>query len=227
MSERSLKRKLFSMLKTHALADILAELGSHPPRDGIHTLFSGICSAAEKVRWHAISAMGVNVARLADQDMEAARVVMRRLIWSMNDESGGIGWGAPEAMAEIISNHNALAEEYIHMPISYMREDGNFQEHPIQQRGVAWAVGRLAQTRLDMVLTKNPVQYLLPYLESADPTVRGFAAWAAGNLKAQPANKFLGKLLADDTIIRLYENGEIRQIPVQELAQNALDQINS
>eukprot|EP00362_Geleiidae_sp_MMETSP1317_P000447 CAMPEP_0201284794 /NCGR_PEP_ID=MMETSP1317-20130820/84991_1 /ASSEMBLY_ACC=CAM_ASM_000770 /TAXON_ID=187299 /ORGANISM="Undescribed Undescribed, Strain Undescribed" /LENGTH=71 /DNA_ID=CAMNT_0047606373 /DNA_START=1077 /DNA_END=1289 /DNA_ORIENTATION=- len=68
--------------------------------------------------------------------MEEARIVMRRMLWSMNDESGGIGWGVPEAMAEVMTCNKGLAEEYIHMLISYMREDGeelfqdgNFLEH--------------------------------------------------------------------------------------------------
>jgi len=42
---------------------------------------------------------------------------MRRLMWNLNDESGGIGWGNPEAMGEILACHEALANEYA--PISY------------------------------------------------------------------------------------------------------------
>ena len=59
--------------------------------------------------------MGASLARLADADMEAARIVMRRLLWSLNDESGGIGWGAPESMAEAMCRHQGLALEYAHM----------------------------------------------------------------------------------------------------------------
>jgi len=69
--------------------------------------------------------------------MEAARIVMRRYIWSLNDESGGIGWGAPEAMAVGIYHHDGLCDEYLHMLISYMlpdgpleHQDGNFLELP-------------------------------------------------------------------------------------------------
>ena len=56
--------------------------------------------------------MGALVFSLAEQDMESARVVMRRLMWNLNDESGGIGWGSPEAMGEIMARHSGLAEEY-------------------------------------------------------------------------------------------------------------------
>jgi len=44
----------------------------------------------------------------------------------------------------------ALAEEYLHMLVSYMREDGpkafqdgNFIELPMLQRGLLWGIGRL------------------------------------------------------------------------------------
>jgi len=45
------------------------------------------------------------ISNLTEKEMESARVIMRRLMWSLNDESGDIGWGAPEAMAEIIACH--------------------------------------------------------------------------------------------------------------------------
>ena len=53
--------------------------------------------------------MGVVVAGLAEHDMESARVVMRRLMWNLNDESGGIGWSSPEAMGEIMDPFPGLA----------------------------------------------------------------------------------------------------------------------
>jgi len=87
------------------------------------------------------------MATLADADMEAARVVMRRMIWQLNEESGGIGWGMPEAMGETMARHEGLAQEYAHMLVSYIQEDGNFLEHVPLQRGVLWGLGRLAQAR--------------------------------------------------------------------------------
>ena len=31
-------------------------------------------------------------------------------MWTLNDESGGIGWGSPEVMGEILAAHKGLAE---------------------------------------------------------------------------------------------------------------------
>ena len=63
--------------------------------------------------------MGQVVSNLADTDMESARVIMRRLIWNLNDESGGIGWGSPEAMGDIMACHERLAGEYHRLLVSY------------------------------------------------------------------------------------------------------------
>lgn len=48
--------------------------------------------------------------------MEKACTVMRRLMWTLNDEFGGIGWGVPEAMGEIMVCHKGLAHIYIILP---------------------------------------------------------------------------------------------------------------
>ena len=132
--------------------------------------------------------MGETVARLADVDMEAARIVMRRFLWSLNDESGGIGWGAPESLAEIMCRHAGLAEEYVHMLISYMRDDGeeicqdgNYIEHPLLQRGLLWGMARLSGCRPELLLRRR--RWLLTFRrisQSEDPVTRGLAALAAG-----------------------------------------------
>ena len=46
------------------------------------------------IKWHAVSALGAIVAALAEKEMESARIIMRRLMWSLNDESGSIGSGS-------------------------------------------------------------------------------------------------------------------------------------
>jgi hypothetical protein len=89
--------------------------------------------------------------------MESARVVMRRLMWNLNDESGGIGWGSPEAMGEITAGHPGLANEFACILVSYINPAGNFLEHESLQRGSLWGVGRLAHARPVLASTGGPV----------------------------------------------------------------------
>ena len=120
----------------------LSQIGDLPARKVINPLFSFLCSLDELLKWRAVTAMGEVVTRLAEEDMESARVVMRRYMWHLNDESGGIGWGCPESMGEVMARNENLATEFWCILISYIRPDGNFLEHEVLQRGVLWGVGR-------------------------------------------------------------------------------------
>ncbi|MEW6327940.1 MAG: DVU0298 family protein [Thermodesulfobacteriota bacterium] len=217
---RDLKRRVLELIASTDLKQALNELCRLPARRVINPLFSFLSATDPAVRWHAITAMGVVVARLATKDMERARVIMRRLMWSLNDESGGIGWGAPEAMAEIMARHDGLAREYAHILVSYVRPDGNFLEHELMQRGAVWALGRLAQAK--PYLIQNCIPHLLPYLKSEDATVRGLAAWAMGLLRAETARSLLEALLADNAEIELYLDNELTVRRVSALTKKSL-----
>jgi hypothetical protein len=232
MSTRKIKKQVLALLAEPDLDLIHKELGQLPAKSVVNAFFSGICRSEELVRWHAISAMGTLVARLANKDMEEGRIIIRRMLWSLNDESGGIGWGAPESMAEIMSLHEGLAREYIHMLISYMREDGeeiwqdgNYLELETLQQGLMWGAGRLALSRRQLVLEKGMDQDLPPYLDAADGTVRGLAARAMGLLGAAAHLDRLQELRTDDFPVRLYEDGRMSTVTVGELAGQALQRL--
>ncbi len=221
--KRKEKQDILALLKKGRDVDkILNELHKFPDHIIIHALFSGICKSDETIKWNSVSTMGRMVAKIADHDMEAGRIIMRRLMWSLNDESGGIGWGAAEAMAEIMVCHEGLASEFGQMQVAYMREDGNYQELEAMQRGVIWGVGRLAGVRPELMIKWKAGHYLLPYLESRDATVRGLAAWALGILKYSKAMGLIGTLIDDDSTIQLYINNTMTSPTVSKLASDAL-----
>ena len=176
----TLKERVLELLKRGDFDVAVEELCRLPLRAAVNPLFSYIQQGDEKVKWAAVKAMGAVVAKLADHNMEAARIIVRRLMWNLNDESGGIGWGSPEAMGEILARHRGLAEEYAHILISYIREDGNYLENLVLQEGVLWAIGRVAEISPDLI--GNAVPYLLRYLDSPNATHRGLAARAFGLL---------------------------------------------
>jgi hypothetical protein len=166
--------------------------------------------------------MGLLTADLASDSVEEAREWMRRLMWSLNDESGSIGWGAPEAMAEIMARHEGLAEEYAHMLVSYMREDGNYLENPGLQRGLLLGIGRLAAVRPGLMERHGAGLYLLPYLQSDDRIVQGLAAWCAGVLSVEEARPRLEALTEAETEIVLFREGSPVRCTAGHLARDAL-----
>ena len=104
MSFKSLKEDIFKILKYNY---DLKRLLSFPKRKVVGYLIAFLSHPDQKIKERAIISLGIIVPKIADEDMESARIIMRRLMWTLNDESGGIGWGVPEAMAEIIINHKS------------------------------------------------------------------------------------------------------------------------
>jgi hypothetical protein len=170
---RALKKKVHDLLKSSDLEQAVRELRKLPPQKVINPLFSFLQDTDQGIKWAAVRAMGTIVAGMADVDMESARVIMRRLMWNLNDESGGIGWGSPEAMGEILANHEGLAKEYVHVLLSYAREDGNYLELPVLQRGLLWGIKRLSEVRSHLVQDAAPC--LSHYTQSTDAEVRDLA----------------------------------------------------
>ena len=220
MSGRQLKKKMLPLLQAEDFKKGLDEIRRLPPRKAVGPLFSYLCSLDELVKWRAVTAMGKVISDLAASDLESARVVMRRFIWNLNDESGGIGWGCPESMSEAMACNEKLAAEYRCILISYIQPDGNYLEHEGLQRGVLWGVGRLTHTRPEGMQTA--AGFLLPYMKSEDPNLRGLAVWAVSPILNAAAIDSLQQLVRDPAGLVLFRNGKLAQYSVGQLAREAL-----
>ena len=146
-SYRKIKKRVSKLLNQDDFTKAVKEISRFPARKVINPLISSLCSIDEKIERRAAVIIGIIVAELADHNIESARVIMRRLMWSLNDESGGIGWGAPEAMAEIMARNKRLADEYLKILISYSEPGKNYLEHEGLQKSVRRGLERLACKR--------------------------------------------------------------------------------
>ncbi|MCP3888230.1 MAG: HEAT repeat domain-containing protein [Desulfobulbaceae bacterium] len=230
MDRRQLKKQLISLLSSSDLHSIYAQLDGFPQKALLNPLFIALCHPLEKVRWHAVCCFGKIVSVIAGKDFEAARVVMRRFLWTLNDESGGIGWGAPESMGEIMCHNRQLREEYLHMLISYMREDGeelyqdgNYLELPLLQRGLLWGVGRLCQVSPGQMVDAGVVDDLVAYLDSPDMQVRGMALWALSHLNTGVASADVLSLLDSTASLQLFSDGAMHTIAIADLARTVAE----
>ncbi len=224
-TNRQIKHQLLCLLKQDDFEKTLGAFSRFPARKAVNPFFSFLYNSDELVKYRAVTALGLIVANLAKQDLESARVVMRRFIWNLNDESGGIGWGSPEAMAEIMARSEPLAEEYATLLVSYMTPDMNFLEHPILQRGLLWGIGRLAHARPGFLQQTD--RLLLIFLQSKDPFHRGLAAWALGAIGDRPVIKLLEPMIGDRFLLRIYNGFQIVDRTVGELVTEAIARIKS
>ena len=248
MGLRQTKQFILKLLADEQLPlpELLARLEALPAQETVNALFPALCRTEPLIRWRGISAMGATTARLAASDMEAARVVMRRFLWRLNDESGGIGWGAPESLAEAMRCHAGLAREYAHMLLSYIREDGpeiwqdgNFLEHPLLQRGVLWGLVRLnepddpdvaGENRTALLLDLGAGPELPPFLDNPDPAIRGLACFATGLLGVSSAAAALRALRddsADFSHFSPYRGGVFLKLTVGGAARTALNTLEN
>ncbi len=217
------------------------------PKKMINALLCFLFETNEVIRWRAVRGVGIIVSAIAEKAMEPARTIMRRLIWSLNDESGGIGWGAPEALGEIMAENETLAREYYRILVSYIDENGNLLENNELERGVMWGINRLAQKKPELLREwTGPV---LAQLKSPDPVKKGLAlrtllfmnarqqpkpvayadSGASANIACDPATMtpFLVPLLEDQSEIRIFQDGSFAEYKIRHLASELLDRLKA
>jgi hypothetical protein len=220
MGGRAMKKQVGALLRHPDYRHCLEAIGRIPARQVVNSLFSHLYHLEASIKWRAVSAMGAVVACLAEVDPESARVVMRRFIWNLNDESGGIGWGSPEAMGDTMARSGQLADEYAHILVSYIQPAGNYLEHPELQKGLLWSLGRLAYKRPNHA--REAASHLLPFLESDDAEHRGLAAWTAGAMMTAGLHAAVIRLEHDPAQFVLYEDGRFIETTVGEMVHEVL-----
>ena len=73
-------------------------------RSAVRTLTSLLFDPEPLISYRAAEALGWVSALEFQKRPEKVRQLLRRLFWMMNDESGNVGWRAPEAIGEILKS---------------------------------------------------------------------------------------------------------------------------
>ena len=180
----------------------------------VRALVSLLCDPDELVRWRAVSALG----RLAGADPGLARPLVRRLYWSLNDETGGIGWMSAPALGEIGRRAPQLLSECVRPLVRYLDE-------PFLLPGALWAIGRLAPAY--PAETREVVPEVALCCSSSDPAVRAHAAHALGEVGDGRARLALVDLAQDDRPARLYEGEQLVTKQVRDWAGEALARLRA
>jgi hypothetical protein len=233
MKRQQLKRIITVLLSDERLVDIKKRLLRFDQRSLINPLVSCLCHTDETIRWHSVSAIGEVVNTIGAEEIENARIVMRRFLWMLNDESGGIGWGVPEAMSESMYHNQILAEEYLHMLVSYsiddgpeLFQDGNFIELPLLQHGVLWGLCRLAGQYKEQLINLGMDENINFYLSSNDSQVRGLACLLCGLLSRTGSIDQMTSMISDSNKVRIYSGGKMIKYSVGQLASDALESMS-
>jgi HEAT repeat protein len=183
-------------------------------RGVVRALVSLLYDPDELVRWRAVSALG----DLAGAHPELAQSLVTRLYWSLNDESGGIGWMSAPALGEIGRHAPPLLSRCIRPLVRYLDE-------PYLLAGALWAIGRLAPAY--PAETREVVPEVSLLCASADPSARAHAAFTLGAVGDARAQRALADLGDDESPARIYEGGQLVTKQVREWAGEALARLRA
>jgi hypothetical protein len=115
--------------------------------------------------WRAILAAGLAARRLIASEADFLRETCRKLLWSLTDESGGIGWSAPEILGEIVSADPKRFMDIIPLIASvYEIEEETFRP------GVLYALCRIAEKNPELAASYQKI--IILSLTDKEPMVR-------------------------------------------------------
>ncbi len=211
----NVKDKIKELLKLRAY-DEVADM-AWQDKGIIRQLISLSYDKQDVTSWRAIEAIGVISRTFSKEKMDILRDTVRRLLWSMGEESGGIGWSAAEMLGEIVAGDPDAFNDIV--PILW-----SFKDEEMFRAGIIWAMGRIAIMRPDMV--GFIMQDLPELLEDKDAAVRGYAVWVMGMLPKilnAGGTDQISKLLSDSGPVPFYKDGDLLASTVGEIAGEVLN----
>ncbi len=185
----------------------------------LRRITAGLCSSEPRQKWWAVSAMGVVAGKGGlSTDKVADRIT--RLLWALNDESGDVPYGIPEALGEILTARPEFRAQCIPILVSFLVQEELVQTGPILA-GAIWALGRAGVS--DGEERNRARAGLSLALVAADSYVRGAALWTAARLGlAASLEEEIRDLLGDGSSVCLLIDGAIQQLKIGDLARQVL-----
>jgi len=227
---RRIKQQVLAVLKAPDWEKGLDSLLDIPSQKIIGPLFSLLLHPPE-IKWHAVTAFGVVVPKMAEQDISDALTVMRRLFCNMQRNSSNSGWGMSESMGEVMAQSERLAKRFHNQLISYIQDPdcfvsgNNYIEHPQLRQMAYWGLGRLSEARPKFTAKATPD--LLQVLSGEGDASKGLICWTLGSLRAKEAQSALEELVDSTSKMELYRNRRLTRVTLGALAREALQTIQN
>ncbi len=185
------------------------------------------------VGWRAIKAVGRVARAISGTDHEVLRVTARKLLWSLSDESGSIGWSAPELLGEIVSADPHAFADIIPLIVEvYGIEERTFRP------GVVYALSRIAETAPKIAARYQDI--VINALDDIDPLVRVYGIELAGIILPKALEDglwsieyckkvyiALDNLKNDDKVVWLYKNNGFIDVQVGDMSSSVVSQLRS
>ncbi len=215
-SFRDTKNELKSWLIKKNIDEIYKLIDNEELKKYVSPLFSCFYNSNELLRFKAVTLMGIVVSKIAEEDMEDAKIIIRRFMWNLNDESGGIGWGSPEAFAETLARSKNLARIYNRILISYINPDGNYLELESLQEGILWGIARFASVNPELAV--EGIDFLEMFLKSKNYKLRGLSLLGLSCFRNFIKIEIPSHLVDNRESITVFSGIELIDLKINELA---------
>ncbi|MDY0131584.1 MAG: hypothetical protein RBR53_02850 [Desulforegulaceae bacterium] len=222
MNYKKLKKLIKTKIESAPPSEAVKELNSFKFKQLAGPLKGLLFDPDPLIKFRASELLGLLAKDAAEENIEQVRDLMRQLMWNLNEESGGIGWGSVEAMAEIASNNKKILNEFFKIIISYSDPlSSSFLDHEALHPGAAWAVGKiLKETQEIDHYTKYVTKVLLDH---KNPQVKGCALWGVSHLSdISGIDQSIKDLEKSNESFDLYKNSRIETLSLTEMAEQIL-----
>lgn len=223
------KKKIISSLESNDLGKIVALVRQN--RRALSALVRIAYDKNTLVGWRAIKAVGLSAREMITTDLDFLRETCRKLIWSLSDESGGIGWSAPELLGEILSADPKRFKDFIPLVASVYEI-----EEDVFRGGVLFALGRIAESAPELSASYQKI--IISSLTDKDPLVkvRGLELvgllWSYGQRSAVWSPEYGDRIIAAVQLLRMdkgeawiYRGDGFTSVVVSEEARNCLNKL--
>jgi len=210
----TLKKSILNLLEANDLSALVV-LAKEKPR--VMSLLVRISYDKETFAgWRAIKAVGLIAQELVRTDYEYLRNTIRKLRWSLSDESGGIGWSAPELIGEIV-----CADPRRFADIVPLIADVYTIEEDVFRPGVMYAFSRIAESAPDLISPFADI--VCAALTDQNALVRIYALETIGKLKRHDSLSIAGdvmeKLKHDNSEVWVYRGNTFVNVTVGDVAE--------
>lgn len=166
--------------------------------------------------WRAIEAMGKAAGAVSKEDPSFVRNIVQRLLWSLSEESGGIGWSSPDMLGEIVINAPDLFPDIPLIILSFKDEESFLP-------GVLWAMGRIGSNDIDRLDRTLCHEIISSSLNNRSALVRGLSIWAASVLQMRDLGDKICSFLKDEEEFLFYEDHMLKKMKVKDMARRFLE----
>jgi hypothetical protein len=207
------------IVRRYALENKRAELIALAEEDTrvLNELQRMLYTPDEAMRWQIIDILGEVSGKVSEQRPDLVSKLLSILLQSAASPST-CAWGAVEAAGTIISVTPDLFGEFSPVLLAFLKQKTSLKE-------VTWAIGRISGVEPGLV--KHAFKTLRSFIREQDPSLRGYAAWALGNLGYAEVTEELKTLLSDDEKLFIFRNTELKETTVAELAQEAIEKLTN